>query len=68
MFKKKERKQRLVTAEPEKVNFLEKSEEKEKEENVSEEKYRNRQVVQYSRERRVRNSHIEINFKGAKKL
>jgi hypothetical protein len=56
----------LVTAEPEKISHLEKSEEKEKNENVSEEKYKPRQLIQYSRERRVRNSQIEINFKVRK--
>jgi hypothetical protein len=33
---------------------------------VSEEKSKPRQLIQYSRERRVRNSQIEINFKVRK--
>lgn len=62
---KKERKQRLITAEPEKLNLIEKS--SERMQNISEEKYKQRQVIKYSRERKVRNSHIEINFKIMKK-
>ena len=47
------------------MNLIEKS--TERIENVSEEKYKQRQVIKYSRERKVRNSHIEINFKIMKK-
>lgn len=61
------RKQRLITAEPQKLSLIDKSIQRQMTDNVSEQKYRQRPIVQYSRERKVRNSHIEINFKINKK-